>query len=172
MGERRRRSRVEPTAELRWEQLQILCAWPEQLAYEEILPLTLLGSPVPGRARETGVGERTLYRRLARFEAEGMESFFGSEKARRRRLPPTMWRLVVDLKAEHLAFNPNEIANACSGYASGGTQTARRFGASWKRNPLPCGSCAAFRSTTRSPRDASAGWRWSRCTPGAGAPRP
>ena len=94
---------------------------------------------MPGRARETGVGERTLYRRLAHFEAEGMESFFGSEKARRRRLPPAMRRLVVDLKAEHLAFNPNEIANTCSGYASGGAQTARRFGASWKRKPLPCG---------------------------------
>src|SRR5918994_2658316 len=58
MGERRRRSRVEPTDD--WEQLQILCAWPEQPAYEEIRPLTLFGSPVPGRTRETGVGEREL----------------------------------------------------------------------------------------------------------------
>lgn len=111
MGARRRRSRGEPTDA--WEQLRLLCAWPEQLAYEEIRPLTLFGSPVPGRARETGVGERTLYRRLARFEAEGMESLFGSEKAYRRRLPPAMRRLVVDLKAEHPGFNPNEIANAC-----------------------------------------------------------
>jgi len=88
MGERRRRSRVEPPDELRWEQLQILCARPDQPAYEEIRLLTLFGSPVPGRARETGVGERTLYRRLAHFEAEDMESFFGSEKARSSRLPP------------------------------------------------------------------------------------
>jgi hypothetical protein len=46
MGERRRRSRVEPPDELRWEQLQILCAWPDQPAYEEIHPLTLFGRPV------------------------------------------------------------------------------------------------------------------------------
>ena len=88
MGERRRRSRVEPTDEPRWEQLRILCSWPEQRGYEEIRPLTLFGIPVPGRARETGVGERTLYRRLAHFEAEDMESFFGSEKARSSRLAP------------------------------------------------------------------------------------
>ncbi len=60
MGGRRRRSRVEPTDELRWEQLQILCAWPDQPAYEEIRPLTLFGSLAPVRARETGVGEREL----------------------------------------------------------------------------------------------------------------
>jgi hypothetical protein len=51
-------------------------------------PAHAVRDPVPGPARETGVGERTLYRRLARFEAEGMESFFGSEKARSSRLPP------------------------------------------------------------------------------------
>jgi len=111
MGERRRRSRVDPTDD--WEQLKLLCVWPEQLAYEEIRPLTLFGSSVPERARETGAGERTLYRRLARFEEEGVEALFGSEHARRKRLPPAMRRLVVDLKADHPGFNPNEIANAC-----------------------------------------------------------
>ena len=30
----RRRRRIEPTDE--WEQLKLLCLWPEQLAYEEI----------------------------------------------------------------------------------------------------------------------------------------
>jgi len=111
MGERRRRSRVDPTDD--WEQLKLLCVWPEQLAYEEIRPLTLFGSSVPERARETGAGERTLYRRLARFEEEGVEALFESEHARRKRLPPAMRRLVVDLKADHPGFNPNEIANAC-----------------------------------------------------------
>ncbi len=110
MGGRRRRSRVGPTDD--WEQLKLLCMWPEQLAYEEIRPLTLFGSSVPERARETGAGERTLYRRLARFEEEGVEVLFGSEHARRKRLPPAMRRLVVDLKADHPGFNPNEIANA------------------------------------------------------------
>jgi hypothetical protein len=40
----RRRGRVEPTDD--WEQLKLLCAWPEQLAYEEIRPTTLFGLPV------------------------------------------------------------------------------------------------------------------------------
>jgi putative transposase len=91
MGGRRRRRRIEPNED--WEQLALLCRWPEQLAYEEIRPLTLFG------------------RSVARFE-EGMESLFGAEAARRRRLPPAMRRLVVDLKAEYPGFNPNEIANA------------------------------------------------------------
>jgi hypothetical protein len=33
--------------------------------------------------------ERTLQRRVVRFEAEGMESLFGSEAARCRTLPPS-----------------------------------------------------------------------------------
>src|SRR5215211_2557608 len=110
MGGRRRRERVEPTEE--WEQLALLCRWPEQLAYEEIRPLTLFGASVAERARETGTAERTLYRRVGRFEEEGVECLFGSEAARRKRLPSAMRRLVVDLKAEYPGFNPNEIANA------------------------------------------------------------
>ena len=110
MGGRRRRERVEPTEE--WEQLALLCRWPEQLAYEEIRPLTLFGASVAERALETGTAERTLFRRLGRFEEAGMESLFGSEHARRKKLPQAMRRLVVDLKADHPGFNPNEIANA------------------------------------------------------------
>jgi putative transposase len=106
----RRQELIEPTEE--WEQLALLCRWPEQLVYEEIRPLTLFGASVAERARETGAAERTLYRRVGRFEEEGMESLFGSEHARRRRLPPAMRRLIVDLKAEYPGFNPNEIANA------------------------------------------------------------
>ena len=49
MGGRRRRRRIEPNED--WEQLALLCRWPEQLAYEEIRPLTLFGSPVVERAR-------------------------------------------------------------------------------------------------------------------------
>ncbi len=40
-----------------------------------------------------------------------MESLFDAEKARCRRLPPSMMRLIVDLKAEYPGFNANEIAN-------------------------------------------------------------
>lgn len=42
MGGRRHRNRVEPTDE--WEQLALLCGWPEQLAYEEVRPLVLFGT--------------------------------------------------------------------------------------------------------------------------------
>ena len=111
-GSARSRRRVEPTDE--WEQIELLCAWPEQRDYELVRPLVLFGSSAARRAAETGVvSERTLQRRVARFEAEGMESLFGSEAARRNGLPPSVRRLVVDLKAEYPGFNPNEIANAC-----------------------------------------------------------
>jgi putative transposase len=113
MHENGRRRRVEPTEE--WEQIELLCGWPEQRDYELIRPLVLFGSPASERAEETGVAsERTLQRSVARFDAEGMESLFGSEHARRkRRLPDSMRRLIIDLKAEYPAFNPNEIPNAC-----------------------------------------------------------
>jgi transposase len=120
---RDRRRRVEPTDE--WEQIEPLCSWPEQRDYELLRPLVLFGSPAAQRATETGaVSGRTLQRRAARFEAEGMESLFGSEAARRKRLPPSVRRLVVDLKAEYPGFNPNEIANAC--YVRFGRRPARK----------------------------------------------
>ena len=68
MGERKRRRRVEPTDD--WEQLGLLCRWPEQLAYEELRPLVLFGLPVADRAEETGSSRRTLYRRVSRYEVE------------------------------------------------------------------------------------------------------
>jgi len=108
MTSRPLRRRVEPTAD--WEQIAFLCAWPEQREYELIRPLVLFGGPADGRAQETGASSgRTLRRKVVLFEAEGMESLFGSETAKRRRLPPAVRRLIVDLKAEHPGFNPNEI---------------------------------------------------------------
>ena len=105
----RRRRRVEPTED--WEQIELFCGWPEQRDYELIRPLVLFGGPASDRAAETGaVSERTLRRRAARFEAEVMESLFGSEAAKRKRLPSAVRRLVVDLKAEYPGFNPNEIS--------------------------------------------------------------
>jgi putative transposase len=96
-----------------WEQLEILCAWDEQKEYERIRPLVLFGDPVPERATETGTSERTLYRRIAGFELDGMRSLFGSPPAKRRVLPASLRRLIVDLKAEHPALNLNEIARIC-----------------------------------------------------------
>ena len=118
-----RRRRVEPTDN--WEQIELLCGWPEQRDYELIRPLVLFGSPADVRAEETGASSgRTLRRRAARFDAEGMESLFGSEAARRRRLPPAMRRLIVDLKAEHPSLNPNEISRIC--YVRFGRRPARK----------------------------------------------
>jgi putative transposase len=109
MGKRRRH--VEPTDD--WEQLELLCRWPEQVRYEEIRPLVLFGSSVTERAKEISVAERTLFRRVGRFEIEGMESLFAAERAKRLALPPRLRRSIVDLKAEHPALNDNEIATIC-----------------------------------------------------------
>jgi transposase len=112
MGSKRRgRRRVEPTGD--WEQIELLCEWPEQRDYELIRPLVLFGGPAAERASKTGAAsERTLQRRVVRFEAEGMESLFGSEHVRRKKLPPAIRRRIVDLKAEYSSFNLNEIAGA------------------------------------------------------------
>src|ERR687893_1323455 len=119
-----RRRRVEPTDQL--EQIELLCGWPEQRDYELIRPLVLFGGPADTRARETGeASSRTLRRRAARFEVEGMESLFGSEAAhRRKKLPSAMRRLIVDLKAEYPGFNPNEISRVC--YVRFGRRPARK----------------------------------------------
>lgn len=86
MGEQKRRRRqAEPTD--KWEQLKLLCRWPEQSANEEIRPLVLFGLPVAERAEETGSSERTPYRRISRFESEGMDSLFVGEGAKHRTLP-------------------------------------------------------------------------------------
>jgi putative transposase len=66
----------------------ILCLWPEQLAHEEIRPTMLFGVPVAERAEQTGSSERTRYRKINRFEAEGMDSLFAAVVGKRRGLPP------------------------------------------------------------------------------------
>ena len=53
-----------------------------------------------------------------------MESLFGSESARRRRLPPAMRRLILDLKSEHPGLNPSEISRVC--YVRFGRRPARK----------------------------------------------
>jgi len=150
-----------------------LCGWPEQRDYELIRPMVLFGSPASERAKETGAAsERSLQRRAARFEAEGMESLFGSEAAKKRkRLPPSVRRLIVDLKVEHPALNPNEIAAIC--YVRFGRRPDRK---TVKRvlaeEPVPLRMVRRFAPYPRSKRPSSAAGRWWRCTPRAGAPRP
>jgi len=81
MGKRRRK-RVDPTGD--WEQIELLCEWDEQRENERIRSLVLFGRPVPERSAETGVSERALYRKIAAFREEGMESLFASPEAKRR----------------------------------------------------------------------------------------
>jgi hypothetical protein len=59
-----------------WDQPRLLVGSPEQEAYELLRPVVLFGQPVPARARETAVPERTLRRKVARFAARGMHSLF------------------------------------------------------------------------------------------------
>ena len=73
----RKRPRVEPTDD--WKQLKLLFGWPEQVRYEELRPLVLFGSSVAERAIEIKAAERTLYRRMDRFETEGEEVRYMSE---------------------------------------------------------------------------------------------
>ena len=112
----RKRPQIEPTED--FQQILPLCWWPEQVEYERMRQPVLFGSSVAERAKETGVSESTLRRRIGRFEDEGMEGLFATEKAKRRKLPSNIRRLIVDLKAEYPPFNLNEIANivgACFG---------------------------------------------------------
>jgi hypothetical protein len=63
-----------------WHQLQLLTRFPEQLSYELLRPVVLFGHSPAERARHAQraprAPQRTLYRQVARFEAEGMSSLF------------------------------------------------------------------------------------------------
>ncbi len=113
---RNKRPRRERTED--WQQIQQYTLWPEQKVYELLRPVVLFNEPSAERAQETGAAERTVYRKAAQFEVQGMASLFqhepvdrGQEKSRS--LPPDMRQLIVDLKAEHPAFHPHEIAVIC-----------------------------------------------------------
>jgi hypothetical protein len=137
MTSRPRRRRVESTDD--WEQLKLLSKWPEQAEYEFIRPIVLSGGSAAERAAETGAAsERTLQRKIARFEVEGMESLFGSEPKRHRRLPPSTRRLIVDLKAEYPSFNLNEVSAIATRAFGTGASTARRR--RWPDTKRHCGS--------------------------------
>jgi putative transposase len=129
-----KRGGVEPTHD--WQLLLPLFGWPEQERYEEIRPLVLFDASVAERAREVGKSESTLYRRLDRFTEEGMESLFDAPVAKRRRLPPSVRRLIVDLKAEYPAFNLNEIANVV-GAALGRKPDVRSVRRVLEEEPVP-----------------------------------
>jgi putative transposase len=101
-----------------WQQIQQYTLWPEQNVYELLRPFVLFNESTAERAQETGAAERTMYRKAAQFEEQGMASLFQKEPSDRskdtsRSLPPDMRQLIVDLKAEHPGFRPHEIATIC-----------------------------------------------------------
>lgn len=92
-----------------------LARWPEQPAYEQLRPIVRFGQVVAERVRATATPERTLFQRVARFEAEGMVSLVPPPKvAQHRRLPAPIRRAIRDLKTEPPAFHTREIASICA----------------------------------------------------------
>jgi putative transposase len=112
---KRKRLRRERTHD--WQEIKQYTLWPEQEQYERLRPVILFGETAAERAKEIGTSERTLHDQARRFEQEGMASLFHKERPQTtdtgRSLPPEMRQLIVDLKAEHPAFRPHEIARIC-----------------------------------------------------------
>jgi hypothetical protein len=109
----RKRERIDPTDD--WPQLQLHLDWPEQAGYELIRPVVVFGHSPVDRAEQTGSSPRSLYRKVARFDQLGMASLFEVEERpeSKRRLPPNIRRVIVQLSAEYPAFRPNELATIC-----------------------------------------------------------
>ena len=57
-------------------------------------------------AKREATTESTLRREIEGFRTNGMESPSSTEKARRKQLPPTIRRLIVDLKGEYMPSTP------------------------------------------------------------------
>jgi transposase InsO family protein/transposase len=108
----RKRALLEPTDD--WQQLQFHLDWPEQTRYELIRPVVVFGSAPVERAKQTGVSASTIYRKVSRFDATGMQSLFEAEPVEdKRALPPAYRQAIVQLKAEYPPFRPNELATIC-----------------------------------------------------------
>jgi len=121
-----KRQRIAHTEE--WGILQQRTLWPEQEQYELIRPIVLFGDTPAERAEQTGAAERTLYRRVDRFDQKGMMSLSAGEQILRpenaRSVPVPMRQAIVDLKAEYPAFTPNELSTI--GYVQFGRRLSRQ----------------------------------------------
>jgi len=99
-----------------WEQLRLFVGWPEQETYEMLRPIVLFGQTSEKRAQAVGVSERTLDRKAARFDAEGMASLFDDDRRSpgdKRLLSADIRHRILALKAEYPAFRPHKIAEVC-----------------------------------------------------------
>lgn len=85
--------------------------------YESLHPCLVFQESAAARARETGIPERTISRRVKRFQEEGMLSLFDQEATpppdTERSLPQDMRQLMVNLHAEIPAMPLREIAQVC-----------------------------------------------------------
>lgn len=117
----KKRRKVEHTED--FQEILPLCWWPEQEEYELIRPLVLFGGSAPERAVETCCAERTLYEKIRDFDEDGIASLFATEPAKRRVLPLTIRRMILDLKPEYPQFSANEISKIC--YARSGRMPDR-----------------------------------------------
>src|SRR4051812_14235831 len=107
-----KRARSEPTED--WNQLQLRFTWPEQASYELIRPVVLFGRSPAERAQQTGISRRTIYRKVGRFDTQGMAGLTETAPSLSpRTLPPVIRHAIVALKAEHPAFRPHELASIC-----------------------------------------------------------
>ncbi len=87
---------------------------PCERTYELIRPVVLFGQAPAERAQETGAAQRTIYRRVQRFEAEGMASLFvDPTPPPTRTLPPHLRHLIVALKAKYAGLRVHEVATIC-----------------------------------------------------------
>jgi putative transposase len=106
---------IEPTHD--WKILQTRFTWPEQRLYEFIRPVVLFGETPAQRAQETGMPERTIYRKAERFDAQGLLGLLVSEEPNpdedRRNLPRDIRQVIIDLVVQYPAFHAREIAVIC-----------------------------------------------------------
>ncbi|MGE3628062.1 MAG: helix-turn-helix domain-containing protein, partial [Hyphomicrobiales bacterium] len=108
----RQRDRIPPTEQ--WQQRELLLDTPGQRSYEAIRPVVVFGEPVPERATATQIPKRTLFRYVARFEAEGLRGLEPPAKLERhQRVPADIRQAVLDLKREHPPLHFREIATIC-----------------------------------------------------------
>ncbi len=105
------RAKIEHTED--WQQVELLCEWPEQVAYERIRPSIVFGDSVAERSRQTGTPETTLRRKVASFDHEGLLSLFEAEQEHHSPLGDEMRWLILNLKAEYPPMRPNEIGTIC-----------------------------------------------------------
>src|SRR5215210_3975922 len=95
-----KRDRIPPTEQ--WQQLELLLDTPGQRSYEAIRPVVIFGEPVPERATATRIPPRTLFRYVARFDAEGLRGLEPPPKLERhQRVPEELCQAVLDLKREY-----------------------------------------------------------------------